>query len=303
MSEFASEEPMEWSQYGGGGGPGGGGAGGGGEPPTGPFAALPGVPPGARCAVHPEREAIYVCGRCGNFICSQCTQLGQLGDIWCAACEEHAPSGIPWEERKTLGVPRAFWETLKETLVAPTTFFARRPREPATLPALLYGFSFTFIVGIATALYDILVDSGAQAELAANPIFHDYAWIASPAFQLGTVVVSPITYLISVYASSGMWWLSLKVVGAANKPFNRIVRALAYSNGVSIFGAIPVIGLFIAIIWSAVLQVIAMWRTQDTDLWRAIVAFVVLVMFFVVIACVACAVPMFALLSAAGGLQ
>ena len=110
----------------------------GGAPPPQEAAPPPssaGVPSGARCATHPDRAASYTCQRCGNFLCFECTRLtAESGDVFCPTCEAKAPSTIPWERRKELGVPRAFWETLKETLTSPATFFARTPKEPSARP-------------------------------------------------------------------------------------------------------------------------------------------------------------------------
>src|SRR2546429_7142960 len=44
-------------------------------PPTPPSAP----PPGARCARHPEQEAVAVCSRCGNFTCGACSVLLPTG--------------------------------------------------------------------------------------------------------------------------------------------------------------------------------------------------------------------------------
>ena len=42
---------------------------------------------GARCAVHPDREALGACRRCGNFACQACgTELAK--GLVCAACAE-----------------------------------------------------------------------------------------------------------------------------------------------------------------------------------------------------------------------
>lgn len=40
------------------------------------------APFGAKCAIHPDRSAGVVCGRCGNFMCGECAAGGAL----CPAC-------------------------------------------------------------------------------------------------------------------------------------------------------------------------------------------------------------------------
>ena len=45
----------------------------------------------ARCALHPEREALQPCTRCGNFLCAVCI-TGHAGHIVCVTCAERAAS-------------------------------------------------------------------------------------------------------------------------------------------------------------------------------------------------------------------
>jgi hypothetical protein len=42
------------------------------------------LPEGARCAIHPDREAARTCTRCGNYMCSVCTSEGTSG--LCLTC-------------------------------------------------------------------------------------------------------------------------------------------------------------------------------------------------------------------------
>jgi len=42
------------------------------------------LPEGARCAIHPDREAARTCVRCGNYMCSACTSEGTTG--LCLTC-------------------------------------------------------------------------------------------------------------------------------------------------------------------------------------------------------------------------
>lgn len=43
---------------------------------------------GARCAVHPERQAQGTCKRCGNYACEQCNAAGFDSGTVCVACAQ-----------------------------------------------------------------------------------------------------------------------------------------------------------------------------------------------------------------------
>lgn len=51
------------------------------------------APFGAKCAVHPERDAGLVCGRCGNFMCGACAGGGAL----CPSCQRTVGTGFPFQ--------------------------------------------------------------------------------------------------------------------------------------------------------------------------------------------------------------
>ncbi|MCC6337427.1 MAG: hypothetical protein IT380_25945 [Myxococcales bacterium] len=44
------------------------------------------APSGAKCAVHADRAASLVCGRCGNFMCAECSEGG--AQTQCSKCRE-----------------------------------------------------------------------------------------------------------------------------------------------------------------------------------------------------------------------
>lgn len=264
-------------------------------PSSGPFAP-PDVPAGARCAVHADVSATHVCSRCGNFTCEACTGEGDLGAVLCPTCVDKAPTGIPWEQRKELGVFKALVQTWQQSVLTPSTFFRRRPMEKALWPVFAYGLVWRMIASFGALAYQLPGLAEQRRELEHNPIpiFREWTWLATPAFQLATVALTPVLYVISAYVMAGLWWLALKIVGGMNKSFDRLLRAQLYADGVNVFAAIPVVGAFVALAWSAVLQVIAMHRALETDLWRVIVAGVLLLTF----GCILCFGTSFALVLA-----
>lgn len=62
-----------------------------------PTASGPVLPPGARCATHPDRDAHRACARCGAFVCPSCT----VGDELCVACKKRLlADGVPWTPKE-----------------------------------------------------------------------------------------------------------------------------------------------------------------------------------------------------------
>ena len=94
------------------------------------------LPPGARCAVHPERSAERTCVRCGNYMCNEC---GAAGDH-CAACVSRmGPGGgaFPYSsDRYSLdGLLNLAWTRWKEHWTLLLVAFG-------SAIVLIYGLSF-----------------------------------------------------------------------------------------------------------------------------------------------------------------
>ena len=53
-------------------------------------------PAGARCAHHPEREAVRTCSRCGNYLCEECGSTASGVCLQCAA-RLGAAGGFPFD--------------------------------------------------------------------------------------------------------------------------------------------------------------------------------------------------------------
>lgn len=65
----------------------------------------PGVSPepAPHCALHPEREALETCGRCGNYLCAICIS-SHAGKIVCVTCADRAGAAQPSRRAATSAV-------------------------------------------------------------------------------------------------------------------------------------------------------------------------------------------------------
>lgn len=49
-------------------------------------------PQGGRCALHPDRDSLGTCARCGNFMCSTCNSGG--AEAMCPSCRQRTGTGV-----------------------------------------------------------------------------------------------------------------------------------------------------------------------------------------------------------------
>lgn len=267
------------------------------------------IPAGARCAVHPGGAALYLCARCGTFLCSDCALIGFDGESYCAPCEAQLPGDIPWEQRRRIGYLAAFRDTAAAVLLWPAAFFRHAPRERSIWPALLFGYCFTLIVDLidlARAL--VVVFREPEARLAFVEGFErgasevpgllghgELAWFL---VELGGPVLSPLTYSAWMIATTAAWWVGLRVTSGPADP-REILRGLSYTNVLALFGVLAVFfagpaALFVMIVlalWGGVLQVLAMTRLTDGSVARSAGAFVISIVLLSLAGCAICMVP------------
>jgi hypothetical protein len=249
-----------------------------------------GVPEGAYCAVHPERPAFWVCGRCGRFACTSCTTVLASGAAICAACQTDAPATIPWERRRELGLVRAAMLTVRDVLAAPARFFSQRPRERSIVPALALGMSFYLVYVVAGAVNDTASVEGWRASLRALRLPREtIAFLASPwghvVWVAANVIAAPIAFLLAVHVLAALWWVGLRAVRGLRRPYAEIVRALCYAQAVWVVGPLAVLlsrlgpigwGFALAFFgWVWVVQWVAVARTQGITYGRALAALAV----------------------------
>lgn len=267
------------------------------------------VPAGARCGTHPASAALYLCARCGTFLCTDCAAIGFDGESYCGPCEAHLPGDIPWEQRRRIGYFGALRDTVAAVLLWPAAFFRHAPRERSIWPALVFGYLFTALVDAIDLLRAIVVWSEAPearvafvegfergaSEVPALAGWGEVAWFL---VELGGPVASPLTYGVWMIATAAAWWVGLRVVSGSADP-REILRGLSYTNVLALFGVVTLflagpVAVFVMMLlalWGGVLQVLAMARLTDGSIGRSVAAFVISIVLLSLAGCAICMVP------------
>lgn len=63
---------------------------------------------GAYCALHPDQQATRTCERCGNFMCTRCSQGGE--QLTCPTCQERTGEGQGFPLRRDTWNFSALWD-------------------------------------------------------------------------------------------------------------------------------------------------------------------------------------------------
>lgn len=231
-------------------------------------------PAGAKCRVHPETPAAGTCARCGSFACGVClSQRGQAG--LCAECLERA-GALPWDERDTLGLWRAWWRTCVKLISTPgSTLEYARAEGPLggsvlfTLLSTVAGFGPTVLLYLLVFVPMMLLGvSKSEAVPALSGVFIGVGAVVYVVMLLAMQVVS-------VLVLGGLDHLMLHLLGAQPKSYEVSVRANALALGPALIGLVPFCGLYVWPLWALVLRVIALMSLHKTTAGKAVLAVLV----------------------------
>lgn len=241
------------------------------------------LPPGAACALHPERAASFVCARCGTFGCTDCQFSWVKKRGTCAACAAQGlGEPIPWERRKELGTWTAFWRTARLASRSPTAFFRTPTTTESAVPALSHAvISFTVGMLLSYLVAGLLVMVGGGAAAVFVPESQGGQTIGAVLGAYGCFIagMSPLALLfgpanalmgvvIAAAAAHGV----LALFKRSTAGFEDTLRAVCYANSPYVWSWIPVLG-GLTWFWMIGLEVIALRETHrcGSD-WAALAA-------------------------------
>jgi hypothetical protein len=191
------------------------------------------------------------------------------------ATTEGQEDGPAWEQRQTLGVVKALFETWKEVLLQPGIAYSRMRTTGGFTGPLL----FTAVMAIVWAVFMLIyhfVFTGSFGAMAASSRADSNTMTA---LGVGTSALSTILiFIVAIplvlamnFVSAGITHLCLSLFKGTSKNYEATYRVVAYSYSAWIFSAIPCIGGIVAGIWALVCTIIGLSKVHRTEGWRAAV--------------------------------
>jgi hypothetical protein len=155
-------------------------------------------------------------------------------------------------------VKRGFWQTAVAATFSPREWFLEPAAERSSWGPL------KFALGIAAIALPLIaaVELFSRGESAGSAI----------GASIGTLVLSPVITLISVYFTSAITQLWLWIVRAKKGTYSDTLACVCYTSAPSLLGVIPFVGGLVGGIWQLVLLVIGLRRVHETTIARAVLA-------------------------------
>lgn len=181
-------------------------------------------------------------------------------------------SGLPWEERHTVGFFNAFVQTVSMILTRPVEAFTAMRTEGGLGDPLLFGVIGGSIGAIVWTLVTAAIHSLGWAATISQQTSIDSMLGASVggAMVFVRIILTPIFIAIGLFIWAGLVHVCLMMLGGATKPFEASFRALSYAYGATaLFCIVPCCGGLVFLIWGLITDCIGISRTHQTDMGRA----------------------------------
>lgn len=129
------------------------------------------APQGAQCAMHPDRDAVFTCPRCGSYVCMTCFHVAVAR---CDECMRRDPTEaappLPWETREGSALGR-FARTLGSAFSPMRTApaMAREAVAPAFRFFLLTALPLALLAGVVPHTRTLLFRGQFVVELLGQP--------------------------------------------------------------------------------------------------------------------------------------
>jgi hypothetical protein len=246
-------------------------------PPPAPAAAPPAADKGvgtAHCAIHPDKPAADICGRCGAFACSACLVISEDGTGICQACYEReggAAVPFPWEQRQELGFFPAYWQTTKKVMFQPATAFDRMVAttgkwwDPISYSIL----SWYFAVSGTLVMYSLIFGAmGVAGMFGKGSGKSELSAAAGVGIGVGVfvayLVAIPIFGTAFAFAAAGVEHLALKLVKVETRAFEATLRTYCFAQAPMFWGVVPYCGAYVHPIWHIVCRILGYKSVHKT---------------------------------------
>ncbi|MBI3944980.1 MAG: YIP1 family protein [Armatimonadetes bacterium] len=193
----------------------------------------------------------------------------------CPACAR-APGGpppIPFDAPRLAGFFPALWQTWRDSLFSPNTFFRRIPSAETAAWPLTYAALFTLVGMLAFVAQQPLL-RGILAVLPLPVRLRGEFLQLTPEAEVLLVVLSPLLGLSLAVAAAAVLHGLLALVTGARPEFRVTLRAVCYAFGTLVLLLVPLAGPALNLVAWLALWSIGLARAHAAALWQG--AFAVL---------------------------
>jgi hypothetical protein len=187
-----------------------------------------------------------------------------------------ARPGLPWEDRARHGAFQGFVDTVKLLVGSPAEGFARARRRGDLVSPVAYAVLIGWIGVVAERIWTLLIGTSILSFLPGEA--REGAALGFAVSGLGlavALVLAPIFVLVGLFVWGAILHLFLMLYGAtrtSDTGFEGTLRAVSWSTTSQLGQVVPFVGGLVALVWSVVLQTIALAQFHRTTQGKALAA-------------------------------
>ncbi len=201
------------------------------------------------------------------------------------------PSFSPWEKRSELGLWRAIFQTIKDVMLSPDTFFNSTFMD-GYKESLAFGLLIGSLGSMIGFFWQFLIFSGGIS-LAIQPLIGK---LTIGMIFLLLIAFVPIFIIFKILFTSLFIHILLRLVRSGENGYEATFRVISYSQAAQIIGLIPFIGSIVSFIWIFIIQIVGLREVHQTSYLKIIIAFMIPVFILLFLGILAILIPVIMLI-------
>ena len=213
----------------------------------------------------PHCKEAFEVRQTGIFECPYCFGKFRV-DVYSQSGPDGSRKPVAWENRKRIGLIKAYFITFSEIVCCPKTFFASLKSKSSIWPPL-----FFFVITVSFFSYMVYLVYGMFDYVLLRVFEKPVSEFAQFYFRTASVILTPFTALVSVFIRAVFLHLSVLLFGGRNG-FESTLKVVGYSSVSYAANLIPCIGFFVWVFWEINLYICGIKKLHKISQGRAVLS-------------------------------
>ncbi|MFW5792363.1 MAG: zinc-ribbon domain-containing protein [Desulfohalobiaceae bacterium] len=189
----------------------------------------------------------------------------------------HLPgTAVPWENLESYGLVHGFFQTIKQAMLHPMSFFGGMSPVAGLVKPLVFFLVISEIQALAQIVWQLLGIVPGMQDNGGTIIGISLAGLGS----LFLLILLPILLTVSLFIFAGLSHLCLMALKSASGGFQATFRAMCYGRAPLILSVVPVLGVLAGTFWTFYSTIIGLKQLHKSSLPAAAAGLFVPILLF-----------------------
>ena len=189
---------------------------------------------------------------------------------------QHPGTAVPWEDLESFGLVHGFFQTIKQAMLHPMSFFGGMSPVGGLVKPLVFFLVISEIQALAQIVWQLLGIVPGMQDNGGTIIGISLAGLGS----LFLLILLPILLTVSLFIFAGLSHLCLMALKSASGGFQATFRAMCYGRAPLILSVVPVLGVLAGTFWTFYSTIIGLKQLHKSSLPAAAAGLFVPILLF-----------------------